>query len=136
MGRIAFDFLWIFIVTSILLGLLATVIPSLSTTGTAVGTLTGAIMSGQRHGRRSGGEASRSFSWKVALVLTLITLIVTAILVGVVRQSAGFDDLGEISPSSYALGVAVMGALVLFLVRFFFRWGTKMGAKSLDGSTG
>jgi len=135
MGRILFDFLWVFIVTSVVLGLLSTIFPFLGNTGTAIGTITGAMMAGQRHGRLTGSEASRPFSWKVALMIAIATVIVIAIVVAMVRQADGMPELDAIPFSTYALGVVVMGGLILLLVRFFFRWGTKMGANSLKGPT-
>ncbi len=134
MIRIVFDFLWVSILVAILLGLIATIIPALGTSGTAIGTITGAMVSGQLYGRRIRAEATKGFAWRVAVVITLVTLILTTILINVMRQSGGFAEIGQISWTSYAIGVAFVGILTLLIVRYFFRWGSKTGAKSVGGS--
>ena len=135
MIRIVFDFLWVSILTSLLLGLIATIIPALGTSGTAVGTLTGAMVSGQLYGRRARAVASKGYAWQVALVVTVVTLALTALVVYALRQSGNLAELGEISWNAYAIGVAFVGLITLFIVRFFFRWGSKTGAKSVGGAS-
>ncbi len=133
MIRIVFDFVWVSILVAILLGLIATVIPALGTSGTALGTMMGAMVSGQLYGRRMRAEATKGFAWQVAVVITIVTLVLTAIVINLMRRSGGFAELGEVSVTAYAIGVAFVGVITLLIVRFFFRWGSKTGAKSVGG---
>ena len=128
MIRIVIDFLWISILVSLLLGLLASVIPALGQSGTFIATVAAALGAGLFHGRRTGMEATKAFAWKAALAITVATLVLSTIVVAVLRRSGGLVELGEISTGAYLLGVFVVGLVTLLLSRFFFRWGTKRGA--------
>lgn len=128
MIRAVLDFLWITIILSVLLGLLGSVVPAIGQAGSLIGMMAGAMGAGYFHARRTGAPASKGFSWKVALVATAAMLLFSALMVEWMRGSGGFPELRTISPGGYALGIAMVGVLILLVVRFFFRWGTKQGA--------
>jgi len=128
MIRIVIDFVWISILVSLLLGLLASVVPALGQSGTIVATISAALGAGLFHGRRTGAEATKGFAWKAALAITIATLVLSTIVVTILRRSGGLVELGEISAAAYFLGVFVAGLVTLLVARYFFRWGTKLGA--------
>lgn len=128
MVRIVIDFLWISVLVSILLGLLASVLPALGQSGTFIATIAAALGAGLFHGRRTGVEATGRFAWKAAAAITATTLILSAIVIATLRRSGAFEELDAISPGAYALGVFLVGLVTLILARFFFRWGTRRGA--------
>lgn len=128
MIRIVIDFLWISILVSLLLGLLASVLPALGQSGTFIATIAAALGAGLFHGRRTGVEATRRFAWKAAAAITVTTLVLVALFIAILRRSGAFEELDAVSPLSYALGVFFVGLVTLLLARFFFRWGTRRGA--------
>lgn len=130
MVRIVIDFLWLSILLSILLGLLASVIPAIGQSGAFVSSMVGALGAGMFYRRRTGIEATSAFAWKAAFVVTVVTLILSAVVVAWLRKSGSLSELDEISGGAYALGIVFVGIITLLVVRFFFRWGTRLGAKN------
>jgi len=135
MIRIVFDFLWVSIVVSILLGLLSTLVPALGAGGGVLCTMMGALVAGQLYGRRTGAEATNGFAWRAALGMTMMMLVVTAVLVPLLHRAGAMPELSEIPGATLALGGVAIAIITLLVTRFFFRWGTTTGANSLGKSS-
>ncbi len=128
MLRVVIDFLWISILLSILLGLLASVVPAIGQSGAFLSSMMGALGAGMLYRRRTGMEATSAYAWKAAFLVTVVSLMLSAVLVAWLSRSGAFPELGEISTTAYILGVAFVGIITVLVVRFFFRWGTRLGA--------
>ena len=127
MARIVLDYLWIFVLTTILLGFLGRYVPALGQSGTFVATMIAATGAGVFYRRRAGAVASKALAWRSALSIAVVTLSLVALVVAWLRRSGGLADLGAVSPLAYAIGLLVAGIVVLLVARLFFRWGTKLG---------
>lgn len=128
MIRIVADFLWIAVLLSVLLGLLASVVPAIGQSGGLVSAVVGAMAAGMFHGRRTGIVAGAGFAWRAAFAITAAMLALSVIVVEWMRRSGGLPELAGISPAGYALALAAVALLTLLVTRVFFRWGTKLGA--------
>jgi len=132
MGRIIFDYAWISITITILLGLIAYFFPDFGGSGSAVTTVVSGMVTGQLLGQRTGQEVTSAFAWKVAAILTLVALLIAALIV-IGFHFVGVPILPEGQPigaSGWVLILGISASIILLITRFSFRWGVKMGAKA------
>lgn len=132
MGRIVIDYIWLTIVMSILLAVLAYMFPALGSSSSMITTMIAAMTAGQFHGGRTGQEVSSGFAWKTAGILTLVSLVLGALVLGAFHL-AGAPLLPEgmdIGAGAWIMIIGISSLVVFLISRFFFRMGVKNGAKA------